>query len=122
MKNADAFAATYVELWNLQNDDERRKAIEDIWSPRGVHYTPSLEAQGFDAIERRIAEAHRKWVGEENCIFVSANNAQHHHQGLRFNWHMMRGDETVSTGFDFVLLDGAGRILSDHQFIDPNNV
>lgn len=120
MLDPNVIAASYAALWNEPDPIERRKGIEALWAPTGVHYTPSLAALDLDAIERRVATAYQKWVAEEGCCFVSVGNAQHHHEGVRFNWHMMRGDKIASVGFDFVLLNPNGQILSDHQFVDPN--
>jgi hypothetical protein len=120
MIDPNEFAKRYAALWNQPDATERRRAIEAMWGPSGVHFTPSIAAMDIDAIDQRISSAHKKWVAEEGCTFASANNAQHHHGGLRFNWHMMRGEKIVSIGFDFILLDETDRILSDHQFVDAN--
>lgn len=119
MENPNAFVTRYVEVWNEPSSVQRRQLIETLWSADGAHYSPSFAAEGWDEIEERITTAYDKWVDQERCLFFPVNNAQVHHGGIRFNWHMMRGDLIASVGFNFIILDTVERIKSDHQFVDP---
>src|SRR5258705_10435427 len=79
----------YVSVWNESDADRRRKGIAALWEENGAHFTPSLEARGYRALEARVAGAHEKWGKAEGFVFRSANNAEDHHNGGRFNWEMV---------------------------------
>lgn len=48
------------------------------------------------------------------------NNAEDHHNGVRFNWEMVpaAGGAAAAVGFDFLVLGDDGRIRLDYQFLD----
>jgi hypothetical protein len=51
--------------------------------------------------------------------FTSVGNASGHHGSVRFNWRLDRDDPAaVTAGFDFLILDGNGRIRADYRFIE----
>jgi len=94
----------YVAVWNEPDADRRRQGIAALWAVDGAHFTSSLEARGYQALEARVAGAYEKWVKAEGFVFRSANNAEDHHNGVRF--------------FDFLVLGDDGRIRLDYQFLD----
>lgn len=121
METISALVERYVALWNQADAQLRRRSIDQLWAEDGVHFSRSIEARGHAQIEARVAKAHAEFVGSGRYRFVSANNVQSHHGGVRFNWRMVGvSDQRVAAiGFDFLLLDADGRIHSDHQFSDP---
>jgi hypothetical protein len=121
METISALVERYVALWNQADAQLRRRSINQLWAEDGAHFSRSIEARGHAQIEARVAKAHAEFVGSGRYIFVSANNVQSHHGGVRFNWRMVGvSDQRVAAiGFDFLLLDADGRIRSDHQFNDP---
>lgn len=110
----------YVAVWNEPDAEHRRKGIEQLWAEDGVHFTPSLEARGYKALEARVAGAYEKWVKEGGFVFRSAKNVETHHDGVRFNWEMVpaAGGPVAAVGFDFLVLGDDGRIRLDYQFLD----
>jgi hypothetical protein len=110
----------YVSVWNEPDADRRREGIAALWEENGAHFTPSLEARGYQALEARVAGAHEKWVKAQGFVFRSANNAEDHHNGVRFNWEMVpaAGGAAAAVGFDFLVLGDDGRIRLDYQFLD----
>lgn len=48
------------------------------------------------------------------------NNAEDHHNGVRFNWEMVpaASGAVAAVGFDFLVLGADGRIRLDYQFLD----
>ena len=50
------------------------------------------------------------------------NNADTHHDTVKFNWEMIpsNGGETATIGFDFLILDSNGQIRVDYQFIETD--
>jgi hypothetical protein len=110
----------YISVWNEADADRRREGIAALWEEEGAHFTPSLEARGYRALEARVAGAHEKWVKAEGFVFRSANNAEDHHNGVRFNWEMVpaAGGAAAAVGFDFLVLGDDSRIRLDYQFLD----
>ena len=110
----------YVAVWNEPDAEKRRQGIAALWAEGGAHFTPSVEARGYKALEARVAGAYQKWVKEGGFVFRSAKNVETHHGGVRFNWEMVpaAGGAVAAVGFDFLVLDGDGRIRLDYQFLD----
>ncbi len=111
----------YVALWNESDPQRRRARIAELWAGDGVHFTRSLEARGYDAIEARVADAYRKWVAAEGFVFRPYGAADDPHHGVRFGWQMVpaRGGEIAAVGTVFIVRGSDGRILCDYQFDDP---
>jgi hypothetical protein len=66
----------YVAVWNEPDAALRREGIAALWADDGAHFTPSLEARGYQALEARVAGAYEKWVKAEGFVFRSANNVE----------------------------------------------
>jgi hypothetical protein len=120
MSDLNLFAQRYIAVWNEPDPELRRKAIAELFAVDAVHLTPSQEVRGHEELEVRIGTAYEKWVKPGGHVFRAAPNANGHHDAVRFNWHMVHlaSDTVVSVGFDFIILDQDGLIVSDHQFVD----
>ena len=112
------FANRYVALWNEPDAARRRSAIAALWSEDGAYIDPTNEDRGHHEIEAAVAKAYDEFVAK-GFVFRSANNADGHHNTVRFNWEMVPagGGEVAAVGFDFIVLDDDGRIRSAYQFI-----
>jgi hypothetical protein len=117
----EEFVDRYVALWNVPDPVERRTAIEALWVPSGANYTPSIEAVGYDALDARVTLAYETYVGTGQYRFRLAEPPAAHHHAVRVRWEMVSTtDEAVaSVGNEFLLINTDGRIVSDHQFLDP---
>lgn len=113
------FADRYVALWNEPDAGRRRSAIAALWTEDGAYIDPSHEDRGYHEIEAAVAKAYDEFVAK-GFVFRSANNADSHHNTVRFNWEMVPADggPVAAVGFDFMVLDDDGRIRSDYQFIE----
>lgn len=113
------FANHYVSLWNEADPQSRRSAIAAIWAKDGRYIDPTVEDRGHAAIEAAVAKAYDEFVAK-GFVFKSANNADGHHNVVKFNWKMVPagGGDVAAEGFDFFVLDEDGRIQSDYQFIE----
>lgn len=120
MSDLNEFARRYIAFWNEPDPELRRKAIEELFTPDMVHYTPSMEAHGHEEMAARVTLSHDKWVKPGEYVFRAVPNANGHHGAVRFNWEMVNlaTDAAVSVGFDFLVLDENGLIRTDHQFVD----
>jgi hypothetical protein len=119
MTEFNDFAARYVAVWNEQDPDLRRKAIARLWGVDARYYNRRTEYTGQKAIERAVTESHDRWV-RQGHNFRSCNNAEGHHNGVRFSWDMVPagGGDAELTGSEFVIFGRDGRIHYDYQFID----
>jgi SnoaL-like domain len=110
----------YVAVWNEPDPSARRAAVERLWTPDGLHDSPNARAQGWDAIERRIAEAYEQWVAPGTFTFRGLGDASAGTGTLRFHWSMVPagGGDPVSIGFDFLILGADDKIVADYQSVE----
>ena len=128
-------ADRYMAQWTVPDAAERRAAIELLWAEDGTHILQppaeireiaaelgfdhtTLEAQGHDAIELRVARSYERFVEMKGFTFRPRANAVRLHGVVKFGW------ETVSTatgdvvggGLEILVLDDDGRIKADYMF------
>lgn len=110
----------YVAAWNEPDVNLRRRRIGELWAEDGAYMNESVEKHGQQAIETVVVEAYREFVAK-GFVFRSTNNADGHHNVVRFNWemHPARGGGVAAVGFDFLVLGDDGRIRFDYQFNEP---
>ncbi|MET9595089.1 nuclear transport factor 2 family protein [Streptomyces sp. NPDC006516] len=120
MSDLNDFARRYIDAWNEAEAGARRTKIVELFAPDAVHYTPTREFHGHEQLEARFLEAYEQFVKPGEHVFRAVENANGHHDAVRFNWEMLHlaSGEVRGVGFDFIVLDKEGRIKSDHQFID----
>jgi hypothetical protein len=109
----------YVAVWNEADPERRRQGIADLWAADGIHVNQSLVAGGYGDIEKVVTGAYEEFVAK-GFVFRSADNADAHHNVVRFNWEMVPAgaDKVVAVGFDFLILNDDKSIKADYQFID----
>lgn len=119
MVNPQALADSYVALWNETDAEARRRAVAALFASDGEHYVGTRHVKGHSALEDRVAGSHEKNVRDGGNRFRAAPGAKALHDGVTFFWEMVPSDEDriLATGLEFLLLDSAGRILADYQFI-----
>jgi hypothetical protein len=119
MDTPQELAERFAAVWNERVPERRRKAIEELWMPQGIHYVNTLIAQGYEALERRIAASHEKNVRDNGNIFRACKDARRLQDVVTFTWEMVPAgsDDVLAIGLEFLRLDAAGQIVSDYQFI-----
>jgi hypothetical protein len=107
----------YIAVWNEPDDEVCRKHIAELWVEDGAYMNESVEKHGHRAIETAVVEAYQEYV-VKGFVFRSANNADGHHNVVRFNWemHPIGGGGVEAVGFDFLVLGDDGWIRFDYQF------
>ncbi len=125
MTDIKQFVDRYISIWNEPDDNARRQTIRDLWQEDARHLARTLEAVGHAGIETRVKNAYDKWVKEKGNIFRLRDGVDGHHGTIKLRWDMLpagdkeKGDgETISTGFDFLVLGDDGRIRTGYQFIE----
>ncbi|MBX3658089.1 MAG: nuclear transport factor 2 family protein [Ramlibacter sp.] len=119
--NPEAFADRYIALWNEPDPVQREASIAALWLPDGSHHVRTQQAQGHEALARRVTGAYEKNVRDLGFCFRRAGAVQALHDSLMFHWHMVRpGQPQVEAlGLEFLRLSADGRIATDYQFILP---
>ncbi|HEY2473296.1 MAG TPA: hypothetical protein VGI19_00710 [Candidatus Cybelea sp.] len=109
----------YVAVWHEPDEARRRAIIESLWVPDGCHYSPTLEAHGYEELAARILRSHERWVIEEGCIFRRVGDVLEHHRTATFSWEMLarEGGDAISEGRDFFLLAPDGRLQAVYQYV-----
>jgi hypothetical protein len=116
----DMFVQQYLQMWNEPDPAVRRRLVEALWAPTAINATPGLRAEGHDEIEARVTRSYDKFVGSGGHRFESHEPPIAHNGAMRVWWQMVTPGGTVAaTGQEFLVLDGDGRIVSDHQFPMP---
>jgi hypothetical protein len=123
--NADTryteLADRYVAVWNETDAAARRDAIARLWGPEGRHCVRTLQAKGYEALERRVTGSHEKNVRDGGFRFIATGDAQPLHDAVMFHWQMVpaAGGPVAALGLEFLVLAEDGRIATDYQFILP---
>ncbi len=79
MSNHTELVDRYLSIWNEPDAERRRAMIAKLWTQDAVHFTNSLEARGYDAIEARVTTAYEKFVATGDYVFKPAGDADDHH-------------------------------------------
>lgn len=128
-------ANRYIAQWVVADAAERRSAIEQLWAEGGTHFLQppvemreiaagigfdrtTLEAQGIDAFEIRVARSYERFVKEAGLTFRSCHDAVRLHDMVKFSWETVSAGtgEVVGGGLEVLLLDESGRIKADYMF------
>jgi hypothetical protein len=119
MPDLATFTDRYVALWNEPDAARRRATIESLWAPAGANYTASKAAVGYDELDARVTSAYAAYVGTGEYTFRAHTPALAHHDAVKVEWEMVdvATGTVASIGLEFLVLDAAGRIVSDHQFL-----
>jgi hypothetical protein len=118
MMDAQTLANRYAAVWNERDEGSRRAAIAALWVPDGQHYVQGQQAQGYEALEKRIRGSHEKNVRDNGNRFRAASDARRLHDVVTFHWEMLpAGSETVlARGLEFLIVRDDGQIVVDYQF------
>lgn len=117
----DKIVQRYAAVWNEPDPAARRAAVTELWTEDGVELLSDAEYRGHAELERRVADAHRRFVAEGGYEFVPAGDVAAHHDTAVFRVHMVPagGGPIAWTGTIVLELDGGGRIRRDRQFAVP---
>ncbi|MGO4425649.1 hypothetical protein AB4Z54_44895, partial [Streptomyces sp. MCAF7] len=112
-----------------------RASIEQLWAEDGTHILQppaeirevaadlgfnhtTLEAQGYDAIETRVARSYERFVEKKGFTFRARADAVRLHGVVKFGWEAVSTEtgDIVGGGLDILVLDDDGRIKADYMF------
>jgi hypothetical protein len=128
----------YVAVWNEPQPDVRSTAIRELWADGGAHVlqsppqeirdaasrltfpAPALQIRGHEALESRVTHAYEQFIAPGEFVFRRRGEPSRPLPNVvTFGWEMVptAGGDPVGAGLEVVVLDGAGRIAEDHQFV-----
>jgi len=117
MLDAQALADRYVAAWNEPDAARRANAVAALWAPAAMGQERARKGRGCGALGKLILGSSEK-NGESGIRYRAAPTARLRGDVLAFRWEMLlAGSEAVlASGLEFLILDGEGRILTDHPF------
>jgi hypothetical protein len=116
--NSQELLERYIAVWHEPDDAKRRALIETLWTPDGAHYSPTLEAHGYDELAARVLRSYTRWVADAGMHFRATGDLLEHHGALIFTWEMVApSGEVESIGRDVFLLAPDGRAQTIYQFV-----
>jgi hypothetical protein len=136
MPDPNDLAARYVALWNEPDDERRRRAIPELFTPDAVHVLDPpqeardaaaalelaavFEARGHDALEARVRRAFEMFVAPGEFAFRLRGTARRLRELVHLSWEMVPagGGEAVAAGLDVLVLADDGRIRADYQLVE----
>ncbi|MEV0534439.1 hypothetical protein [Kitasatospora sp. NPDC050463] len=135
---AQQIADRYIAVWIEPDPALRRRLIEAVWAPDGLHvlqppeeirdraaelgfHSPTLEARGHNAVEARVARSYQEFVAAGEHTFRARDTAVRLGDVLRFTWEMVPtgGGEALGSGVEFLVLDAEDRVTADYMFPGP---
>jgi len=127
----------YLGMWNEPDPTVRRQTITSIFAADAHHVVSApielrerayalgfprltMDIRGHADLEFRVAQAYAEFVGSGQYRFEPNGEARRVGQAVMFGWQMVTtaNGERAGSGTDVLMLDVAGRIVSDHQFVD----
>jgi hypothetical protein len=118
MPDIDDFTARYVTVWNEKDPDRRHELATGLWAEDAAYVTAGNEHKGRAAIEAAVTRAYEDFV-LKGFDFRLVGDVAAHHAGIRLTWEMTPSgsDEAAAIGEEFLILDDAGMIRLDYQFM-----
>ena len=108
----------YIASWNESDAERRRALISRTWTEDGSYLDPHMAASGASEIDALIAGVQERFPGAR---FELAGAPDHHHDRVRFTWHLNQADggARIATGIDFGTLAEDGRLRAITGFLEP---
>ncbi|MFI6595741.1 nuclear transport factor 2 family protein [Nonomuraea sp. NPDC050536] len=113
----EQFVNRYVAVWNEPDAGLRRQAVEELWAGDGVEYVETAEFRGHDALEARIAEAYKEFVGTGRFTVGFAGDVLAHHDAVTFTVQLRTPEGEAAWAARVVAILGDDDLIrSDHHF------
>jgi hypothetical protein len=137
MTDATELADRYVAMWNEPDPDRRTAAIAALWTEDAVHLLQApeevreiaarpgigldtwLQARGHAALQVRATSAYERFIAGGDFTFRRRDDVERVADAVKFRWEMVSASgEVAGVGLEVLIVDGAGRIQRDYQFIE----
>jgi hypothetical protein len=119
----DAIALRYLNVWGIEDEQELRAAVAEIWAPDGVEFVQGLRFEGHAQLTGRVARAYDSFFANERFIGGYDEDLTVHQDILQFTITMCEpvegkpGElgEVAWAARVFLLLDEQGAVLQSYQ-------
>ena len=116
MRDFTTLAERYIAAWNETDVQERRRAVEELYTEDARYVDPLVEAAGREGIAATIGAVQAQFPG---FVFRLAGPVDGHHEQLRFSWELgPAGEAAPIAGSDVAVTDGNGRLRAVLGFLD----
>jgi hypothetical protein len=108
----------YTATWTESDPARRREQIAELYAPDAYYANQGNEYHGAAGVEEATARNWDKFISH-GYTFTVADGAAAHHDSARVPWQMLAPDgaTVAAAGMQFLVLDEAGRVSGDYQFI-----
>ena len=116
MSDFTTLAERYIAAWNETDAQQRRRAVEELYTEDARYVDPLVEAAGREGIAATIGAVQAQFPG---FVFRLAGPVDGHHEQARFSWELgpEEGPAPIA-GFDVAVTDGDGRLRTVLGFLD----
>jgi hypothetical protein len=116
MSDFTTLAERYIAAWNETDAQQRRRAVEELYTEDARYVDPLVEAAGREGIAATIGAVQAQFPG---FVFRLAGPVDGHHEQARFSWELgPAGGPAPIAGFDVAVTDGNGRLRTVLGFLD----
>jgi hypothetical protein len=118
MTSVDSVLERYTLTWNEHDPERRRELAAQLYAPGAYYANQSGDYRGVEEVVRAITRNYDGFLSK-GFTFEVADGAAGHHDSVRVPWRMLGPDgaTVAAAGVQFLILDNAGLVTSDHQFI-----
>ncbi|MFB6556346.1 nuclear transport factor 2 family protein [Streptomyces sp. NPDC056405] len=103
----------YIETWNILDADQRRAAIDALFTEDVEYVDNNVQIEGRAALDDYIAQTQKELAG---AVFSLAGEVSSHHDLARFTWHVGPADgQPIAIGYDFAAVEN-GRVRRLYGF------
>jgi hypothetical protein len=112
----DAIVTVYGSAWNESDEGARLCSLESSLTPSVTYIDPTIDTASREALSGAIGEFLTMATGSS---IVQTSGLDARDGELRFAWEFRTNGATVIKGYDYMELDGDGRISSIRGYWDP---
>jgi nuclear transport factor 2 (NTF2) superfamily protein len=108
----------YTQAWNEGDPARRRELVAQLYAADAYYANQGNDFRGAVEVERALTRNYDGFLSK-GFTFELADGAAEHHGSVRVPWRMLAPDgaTVAAAGMQFLLLDDAGLVTSDYQFI-----
>jgi len=108
----------YTAAWTENDPARRRELIADLYAPEAYYANQAADHRNLAGVEVAITRNWDKFISR-GFTFEIIDGAAEHHNSARVPWRMLAPDgrTVAAAGMQFLVLDDAGQVSTDYQFL-----
>ena len=116
----EAILQRYLAVWTIEDEQERRAAVAEIWAPDGVEFVQGLHFEGHAELADRVARAYEAFFATNSFVAGYDEDLTVHQDILRFTITLSepangKPAELAWSARVFLLLDDDGKVQQSYQ-------